>query len=56
MSYWVDYVQEMLEDTGDIPKDLPHYIVIDWESTARNIQYDYVSIDVGGTDFWIRNS
>jgi len=55
-SYWVDYVQEMLEDTGDIPKDLPNYIVIDWESTARNIQYDYVSIDVGGTDFWIRNS
>ena len=54
-SYWVDYVQEMLEDTGDMPKDLPHYIVIDWESTARNIQYDYVSIDVGGTDFWIRN-
>lgn len=54
-SYWVDYVQEMLEDTGDIPKDLPNYIVIDWESTARNIQYDYVSIDVGGNDFWIRN-
>ena len=54
-SYWVDYVQEMLEDTGDMPKDLPHYIVIDWESTARNIQYDYVSIDVGGNDFWIRN-
>lgn len=55
-SYWVEYVQELLDDTGDIPKDLPHYIVIDWEATADNIQYDYASIDVGGNDFWIRNS
>lgn len=55
-SYWVDYVQEMLEDTGDIPKDLPHYIVINWDSTAINVQSDYASIDVGGNAFWIRNS
>lgn len=29
-SYFVDYVQELLEDCGDIPTNLPHYIHIDW--------------------------
>lgn len=37
----IDFVQELLEDCGDIPKDLPHYIHIDWDSTARDIMMDY---------------
>lgn len=45
-NYWVDYVKELLEDCGDIPRDLPHYIAIDWEETASNIQVDYVTITV----------
>jgi hypothetical protein len=53
--YWVQYVQELLEDIGDLPKDLPHYIVIDWEKTAENIQVDYSSVDFDGTTFWIRS-
>jgi len=36
-----DFVQQLLEDTGDIPKDLPAYIYIDWERTARDIMMDY---------------
>jgi len=36
-----DFVQELLESCGDIPTNLPHYIHIDWESTARDIMYDY---------------
>jgi antirestriction protein len=36
-----DFVQSLLEDTGELPKDLPHYIHIDWESTARDIMMDY---------------
>jgi antirestriction protein len=39
----VDFVQELLESCGYIPKDLPHYIAIDWERTARNIMHDYTS-------------
>ena len=39
----VDFVQELLEACGDIPKDLPHYIAIDWERTARNLMHDYTS-------------
>ena len=33
---WMKYVQEQCEELGDIPKDLPSYIAIDWEVTAEN--------------------
>ncbi|TWP31591.1 antirestriction protein ArdA [Apibacter muscae] len=36
-----EFVEELLEQTGDIPENLPSYIHIDWESTTRNIMYDY---------------
>ena len=39
----IDFVQDLLEACGDIPRDLPSYICIDWEATARNIMFDYVS-------------
>ncbi|CAM3606707.1 antirestriction protein ArdA [Elizabethkingia occulta] len=35
------FVQSLLEETGDIPQNIPSYICIDWESTARNVMYDY---------------
>ena len=36
-----EFVRELLESCGDIPKDLPAYIHIDWEATARDIMMDY---------------
>jgi len=36
-----DFVQELLESIGEIPKDFPVYIHIDWESTARDVMMDY---------------
>jgi antirestriction protein len=36
-----DFAQQLLEDCGEIPKDLPSYVVIDWEATARQIMWDY---------------
>lgn len=53
-SYFRDYCIEMLEDCGEIPKNLPSYIEIDWEATARNIQVDYTSVDFDGVTYWIR--
>lgn len=41
----VDFTQELLESCGDIPKDLPAYIHIDWEATAYDIMMDYTEID-----------
>lgn len=36
-----DFVRDLLEQTGELPKDLPSYIHIDWEWTAKEIMYDY---------------
>ncbi len=53
-SYFTDYAREMLEDCGDLPKNLPHYIEIDWEATARNIRVDYTEVDFDGVTYLIR--
>ncbi len=45
---------EMLSDIGDLPRDIPHYIVIDEDATARNIQQDYTSVDFDGATYWVR--
>lgn len=36
-----NFVQNLLEDTGDLPRNFPSYICIDWERTARGIMMDY---------------
>jgi antirestriction protein len=36
-----DFVQELVESCGDIPKDLPSYICIDWQRTSRDVMMDY---------------
>lgn len=38
-----DFAQTTLEQDGSIPENLPLYIYIDWETTARNFMYDYMS-------------
>jgi hypothetical protein len=53
--YWRTYVQELLEDCGDIPANIPHYIEIDWQATARNIAVDYTTISFDGVDYYIRS-
>ena len=52
--YFEDHARELLEDCGTIPKDLPWFVAIDWETTAQNIQGDYTSVDVGSTVYWYR--
>lgn len=37
------FAQYILEE--DIPESLPNYIYIDWESTARNLMFDYYTND-----------
>ena len=54
--YFTEYVQQLLEDIDDLPKDLPGYIVIDWEQTAENIKADYSTVDFDGETYYIRNS
>jgi len=39
----IDFTMEWLEMCGDIPKDLPSIIHIDWEATARDLMMDFSS-------------
>lgn len=54
--YWTEYVRDMLADTGEIPRDLPSYIVIDWDATADNIKADYSEAELDGQTYYFRCS
>lgn len=49
-----DHVRELLEDCGTIPKDLPWFVAIDWETTAQHIQGDYTPVEIDGVTYWYR--
>lgn len=53
-SYFTDYCEELVKDTGGLPRDIPAYIVINWEATAENLKVDYTEIDFGGVPYLIR--
>lgn len=53
-SYFVEYVEDLLKDCGDLPKDIPWYICIDWEATARNIKIDYTEANFDGVTYYMR--
>jgi len=36
-----EFVQNLLENYDEIPRDIPYYIIIDWETTAKNVMADY---------------
>lgn len=52
---FVRYLQERLEDNGEIPWNLPRYIVIDWEETANNIGVDYTTVTYLGESYLFRD-
>jgi antirestriction protein len=53
-SYFTEYTREMLEDCGTIPRDLPAWVHIDWEATAREVKMDYSYISIGEMDYLYR--
>ena len=52
---WVEYVEDFLKDIGDLPRNIPWYIEIDWEATADNILADYSEVDYQGDTYYFRN-
>lgn len=53
-SAFTEYAQGLVEDIGDLPRNLPSYIEIDWEATARNLQADYSTVEYDGVTYWYR--
>ena len=54
--YWEKYVEDLIMDIGDIPRNIPDYIVIDWQATAENIAADYTIVSFDGSDYYIRST
>lgn len=52
--HFEDHARELLEDCGTIPRDLPWFVAIDWETTAQHIQGDYTYIEIDGVTYWYR--
>lgn len=55
-SYFTDYCKDLVSDIGVMPRDIPGYIVIDWEATADNLRTDYSEVEYDGETYLIRNS
>lgn len=52
--YFTEYAMEMMQDIGDLPRNLPSYIVIDEEATADNLKVDYTEVDYDGVTYLVR--
>ena len=48
-----DYLDELLESCGYLPKDLPYWIKIDWQATYDNMKEDYNEIELNGNTFYV---
>ncbi len=52
--YFREYTKQLVLDIGDLPRDIPSYIVIDWGATADNIRQDYTEVDFDGETYLVR--
>ena len=51
---FTDAMRDLCEDIGDVPKDIPCYIAIDWDQTAENLKVDYCTVTFQGEDYYWR--
>ena len=42
-----EFAQNLAEDCGDVPRNMPSWIEIDWQASWDNLTYDYVESNDG---------
>ena len=42
-----EFAQNLAEDCGEVPRDMPSWIEIDWEASWDNLSYDYTEGENG---------
>lgn len=54
--YFAEYCEQLCEDIGDIPRELPGYIAnhIDWDGVADELLTDYTGFDYNGETYYAR--
>lgn len=53
---FTEYAEELVKDIGDLPHNIPSYIVIDWGETAENLKEDYTEVTYLGESYYILNT
>jgi hypothetical protein len=53
---FTEYTEELVKDIGDLPSNIPNYIVIDWGETAENLKEDYTEVEYNGEAYYILNT
>jgi hypothetical protein len=54
-SHFPEYAQELAEDIGAITSGAPWPLnCIDWDEAADQLKQDYMSVDIDGTEYWMR--
>ncbi len=53
-SYFTEYAEDLVKEVGDMPSEIPGYIVINWEATADNLKVDYTEADFDGVTYFMR--
>ena len=51
---FVEAMRELVSDIGDLPENVPSYLAIDWDATAKNLRVDYSSVEFDGATYWYR--
>jgi hypothetical protein len=51
-SYFTEAMDELLEDIGDLPKNLPSYLQITVDYVA--LKMDYTAVQINGTTYYTR--
>lgn len=53
MDEWDEYADSMLEECYDIPDYLASYI--DWEKWRRDLEYDYIEVEIDNNSYMMRS-
>ena len=59
-SYFVDYIEELINDCYEMPKEMNsgrwpfNHMTMDYEAAAEDAEQDYMSVDFDGVEYLIR--
>ena len=59
-TYFVDYIEELIDDCYDLPKELTsgewpyRHITVDYEAAAEEVKSDYTEVDFDGVTYLVR--
>lgn len=48
---FVEYAEQVCKENGYVDKNIPWWIVIDWDATADNIRQDYSEVEIEGETY-----